>query len=214
MSENKLNVQTLIAAILISVVLSVAISYSVISRETGPPGPEGTQGSQGEPGESIVGPAGPQGEIGSVGSPGLPGEKGEPGAITYYSMFFPVGEYKNIIGIVEENWIKQGVGGIDRIFQCPYSTRIQQKVLIGPNQGLSFEVQPNGARLEVQVEGIVFFYGDFREIEDWKTIVISFGNCFGMMPIDRTVTFCTLPGTQDGSNVGLRNITLIEFTTN
>ena len=65
MSESKLNVQTLIAAILISVVLSVAISYSVISRETGPLGPEGIQGPQGEQGiQGIQGPQGVPGEMG------------------------------------------------------------------------------------------------------------------------------------------------------
>lgn len=56
MSEIKFNLPTLIAAILISVVLSVTISYSLIS---GQPGPEGPPGPQGE-----VGPTGPKDEQG------------------------------------------------------------------------------------------------------------------------------------------------------
>jgi len=51
MSENKFNIPTLIAAILISVVLSVAISYSIISHEpVGPQGPIGETGPEGPPG--------------------------------------------------------------------------------------------------------------------------------------------------------------------
>ena len=65
MTESKLNIQTLVFAVIVSVILSVAISYSVISRETGPPGPEGTQGPQGEQGiQGIQGPQGIPGEIG------------------------------------------------------------------------------------------------------------------------------------------------------
>lgn len=69
MSESKLNVQTLIAAILISVVLSVGISYITMIR--GPPGPQGPSGPQG--------PVGPQGELGPIGSQGVPGSRGETG---------------------------------------------------------------------------------------------------------------------------------------
>jgi len=42
MTESKLNIQTLVVAVIVSVVLFVAISYSVISRDTEPPGSEGS----------------------------------------------------------------------------------------------------------------------------------------------------------------------------
>ena len=66
MSKNGINVTTLIAAVTISVVLSVGVSYvlltSVLSMEgtQGPQGPPGQQGLQGPPGPE--GPQGPQGE--------------------------------------------------------------------------------------------------------------------------------------------------------
>ncbi|MBA7678235.1 hypothetical protein ES703_86508 [subsurface metagenome] len=122
MSENKFNLPTLIAAILISVILSVAISYSVISPKTGPPGPEGPLGLQGEVGltgsQGIQGPkgergeVGPQGEQGSQGSQGIQGivgEIGEPGPqgsiglrgpVGFYSMYHAPGEYVEIPGII------------------------------------------------------------------------------------------------------------------
>jgi len=84
MSESKLNVQTLIVAIVISVIVSVSVSYMIVPSgtgelgllpddfiqgpvgETGPPGPQGETGSPG-----------PQGETGPQGSQGPPGPPGE-----------------------------------------------------------------------------------------------------------------------------------------
>ena len=73
MSESKLNVQTLIAAIVISVILSVSVSYMIIPSGTG------ELGSQGPIGET--GPPGPQGPIGETGSPGPQGETGPQGPL-------------------------------------------------------------------------------------------------------------------------------------
>ena len=84
MSESKLNVQTLIAAIIISVILSVSISYMIIPSgtgelgsqgpigETGPPEPKGEKGDTGPQG--LTGLQGSQGPIGPEGPPGPPGE--------------------------------------------------------------------------------------------------------------------------------------------
>jgi len=81
MSESKLNVQTLIAAIVISVILSVSVSYMIIPSRTGEIGPQGPIGETGPPGErGLQGEPGPQGEVGplgpqgEVGPPGLPCE--------------------------------------------------------------------------------------------------------------------------------------------
>ena len=73
MSESKFNLPTLITAILISVVISVAISYSIISGQPGPPGIQGEVGLTGPPG-----PDGPKGEVGLTGIEGIQGEPGEP----------------------------------------------------------------------------------------------------------------------------------------
>jgi len=84
MSESKLNVKTLIAAIVISVILSVSVSYMIIPSgtgelgsqgpigETGPPGPKGEKGEAGPQG--LTGLQGPQGSTGPEGPQGPPGE--------------------------------------------------------------------------------------------------------------------------------------------
>ena len=84
MSENKLNVQTLITAVVISVILSVSVSYMIIPSgiseigpqgspgEAGPPGPKGEKGDTGTQG--LTGLQGPQGPIGPEGPLGPPGE--------------------------------------------------------------------------------------------------------------------------------------------
>ncbi len=86
MSENKLNVKTLIAAIVISVILSVSVSYMILPSgtgeigtqvqigETGPMGPKGEKGDTGPQGLT-----GPQGSQGESGPSGLKGEKGDTG---------------------------------------------------------------------------------------------------------------------------------------
>ena len=102
MSESKLNVQTLIAAIVISVILSVSVSYMIIPSgtgelgsqgpigETGPPGPKGEKGDTGTQG--LTGLQGPQGETGVTGPPGPVGAIGPPG---------PTGE-TSVIALQEE----------------------------------------------------------------------------------------------------------------
>ena len=78
MSESRLNVQTLIAAIVISVILSVSVSYMIIPSGTGELGPQGPIGEPGPPGpkgeKGDTGPQGPQGPAGPEGPLGPPGE--------------------------------------------------------------------------------------------------------------------------------------------
>lgn len=88
MGENKLNVTTLMVAIVISVVLSVGISYSVISSEPGAMGPQGPQGSPGETGpQGPQGPPGSPGQQGPQGPAGPPGPQGPPGEAYSYEEF-------------------------------------------------------------------------------------------------------------------------------
>ena len=100
MSENKINFQTLIVAIVISVILSVGISYMISPSPEeivgpqgpiGPPGPEGDtgpQGALGEPGsQGETGDPGPQGERGSQGLRGPVGPEGPPGEAYNYDEF-------------------------------------------------------------------------------------------------------------------------------
>lgn len=82
MSESRFNLPTVIAAVLISIILSVSISYVLITPREGPIGSQGIQGEQGltgEPGESIVGSVGLQGELGLQGIQGIQGIQGEDG---------------------------------------------------------------------------------------------------------------------------------------
>ena len=215
MSENKLNVQTLIAAILISVVLSIAISYSVISRETGPLGPEGIQG--------------PQGEQGIQGDPGIQGLQGERGPTGFYSVYLTSGTSTMISGIVnndltqpgteswgKEGWLIQGTSGATpetiSLFQKPdYSSFMSQTVNIGSNQGFAIRFKGLGVRMEVQLDGYTVFYADLRQGIDWTTVEIPAGNLYIGM---RTLYIRILSGPNDGSLLIVDDVSLIEFTTN
>jgi len=58
MSDNEINVKTVIIAVVISVILSVVISYMILPA--GPQGAQGLQGIQGVKGDTgNIGPAGP-----------------------------------------------------------------------------------------------------------------------------------------------------------
>ena len=82
MSDNKINMQTVIVAVALSVILSVGISFIVLPSSQGvdgPQGPEGQQGPQGVRGDAgVQGPEGQQGPQGVRGETGQ-GEKGDPG---------------------------------------------------------------------------------------------------------------------------------------
>ena len=80
MSESKLNVKTLIAAIVISVILSAFVSYMIIPSGTGELGSQGPIGETGPPGsKGEKGDTGLQGPQGEAGSPGIKGEEGDTG---------------------------------------------------------------------------------------------------------------------------------------
>jgi len=227
MSESKFNLPTLIATILISVILSVAISYSIISPKTGPPGPEGPQGPQGlqglqgEQGQSIQGI---EGERGLQGIQGPLGEKGERGPIGYYVAYSPVGEYVPIPGIINGDfsesdehravgWYTQGRSGISSegrfLGQRPGGTYMSQTIIIRENQGIAFSVRSNGARLEVHLDGCVLFYGDFRDAsEEWYRVVVATSPLYTGV---RVLAFVVLHGPED-CGVWLDDVTLVEFT--
>ena len=76
MSNSDINTNTLLAAVIISVILSVVISYAVLPNV---PSNEGSQGRQGPPGpQGPAGPQGIQGEHGPSGPTGPQGPQGEP----------------------------------------------------------------------------------------------------------------------------------------
>ena len=87
MSETKINMKTMIIAVVISVILSVGISFMIspspqeIVGSQGPPGPQGAIGDTGIQG--VVGPQGPPGETGQgeKGDPGPQGERGSQGPV-------------------------------------------------------------------------------------------------------------------------------------
>lgn len=60
MSENKINVNTLIVAVIISVALSFGLSYTILPSNLAKEGPQGPPGPAGEQGPT--GPQGPPGE--------------------------------------------------------------------------------------------------------------------------------------------------------
>ncbi len=233
MSESKFNLPTFIAAILISVILSVSISYYAIPGQPGPAGPQGSQGEVGLTGpQGEVGLTGPQGSPGLQGIQGIRGIRGESGeqglqglqgasgSVGYYMKYNPVGEYVEVPGIINgelndggEGWYYQGKGGFGWdmaiLYQHLTISFIMQSIEINQNYGLAFMVEPQGARLEIHCEGEVLFYGDFREeASDWTEVVISFGNMVGL----HDLYFYVLPGKDDGSRIALDNITMVEFT--
>ena len=82
-------------------------------------------------------------------------------------------------------------------------------ILIQLNQGIVFSVKSNGARLEVQLDSFVIFYGDFRSGIDWTDITVPFGNIYTG---PRKLIFIALSGEDDGSMIELDNTSMVEFT--
>lgn len=70
-------------------------------------------------------------------------------------------------------------------------------------------MKSNGARLEVQLDSFVIFYGDFRSGIDWTDITVPFGNIYTG---PRKLIFIALSGEDDGSMIELDNISMVEFT--
>ncbi len=222
MNENtRLNL-IIILTIIVSVSLSVTISYMLITPREGLTGPPG-ESIVGLPGESIVGPVGPrglEGLAGESGEQGLQGIQGLRGPVGYYMTYYPVGDYVEVPGIVngdftggDEGWYKQGKGGggweMVILYQYPSGTFLMQSIEVNQNYGLAFMVEPHGVRLEIHYEGEVLFYGDFREeASDWIEIVISFGGLVGR----HDLYFYILPGKDDGSYIAIDDITLVEFS--
>jgi len=201
---------------IVSILISVGAFTLMKDNFIGPQGLQGESivgpiGPQGEPGESIVGSQGVEGLAGEPGEQGLQGLQGLKGPVGFYMTYYPVGEYEEVQGIDEDNWWKQGMGGTGEtcdLYQYPSGTFMMQTIETSSNQGLAFTVEPYGARLEIQYEGQVLFYGDFRnDTSDRIEVVLSFGPLVGR----HDLYFYVLSGKQDGSRVVLTDITLVEF---
>ena len=133
---------------------------------------------------------------------------------------YSTGSYIEVEGIVNgdfsdgtEGWFYQGKsGGYAAGAICFYQryggTFITQEISISENQGIAFDLKSNGARLEIQIDGSVIFYGDYRDGTDWIRLVVPFGNVY-LGP--RDIYFIVLSGEDDGSYIALDNITLVEF---
>lgn len=190
----------------------------------GPKGDSGTQGPKGLQGERGLtgsqGEQGPRGEQGLTGDQGPAGQPGLRGPTGYYMAYYPTGESVDIPGIINgdfsagnEGWYTQGkssgLGGAKYFHQWYSGTYTTQEIVIDENQGIAFMLNSNGARLEVQIDGYVIFYGDFREGTDWTRIVVPFGNTY-LGP--RDIYFLVLAGEDDGSYIALDDITMVKFT--
>jgi len=215
-------------SVIVAVLVSISGSYMIITPREGPAGEsivgpvgpigsqgiqgiQGIQGETGPSGESIVGPQGVEGLAGEPGEQGLQGIQGLKGPVGFYMTYYPVGEYEEVQGIDEDNWWKQGMGGTGEtcnLYQYPSGTFMMQTIETSPNQGLAFTVEPYGARLEIQYEGQVLFYGDFRNDTSVRKVVLSFGPLVGR----HDLYFYILSGKQDGSRLVLTDITLVEFS--
>jgi len=78
MSDNGINMKTVIIAVVISVIFSGLISYMILPE--GPEGPQGNQGSTGDTGDTgAIGSQGIQGVKGDTGDTGIQGVKGDTG---------------------------------------------------------------------------------------------------------------------------------------
>lgn len=240
MSESRFNLSTLIAAVLISVVLSVAISYSIISLKTGPPGSEGPQGEVGLTGPpGSEGPHGPQGEQGiqgiqgEEGPPGVSivgptGSKGDTGAMGFYSVYQPSDEYVEVPGILNGDfneydehratyWFTSGRSGITMEGDSPPARGLGQRVG-GTYMSQTIVIKTN--------QGIAFSVkstGARLEVHV-DSFVLFYGDFRNspeewmtiVVPVGdiwigvRTLYFVVLGGLE-GPGVTLDNVTLVEF---
>lgn len=121
---------TLALAVIISVILSVGVSYSVIQGKEGPQGAIGPQGPKGDTGpQGPKGDTGPQGPTGSQGSQGLQGVQGLPGE-PYSGFVLPFNYSKGTW-----NTIKTWGGSTDRITELFYVPTKQLRLSWSLNVG-------------------------------------------------------------------------------
>jgi hypothetical protein len=214
-------VGVVISTLASSLLIICLIAYVPAFQDTlrGSPGLKGDTGLQGLQGDAgIQGPKGDQGSQGIQGIQGLQGPTGSPG---YYSVYYAVGSSVDIPGITNGDlsqwdpntgyvdWLVQGKSGGGKLYQAPtYSSFMSQTITIGQDQGLAFNVEAQGVRVEVQLDGYVIFYGDFRSGISDARIVVPFGNLYGGV---RRLYLRVLPGPEDGGYVKFTNITLVEF---
>jgi len=181
MSESKLNVQTLIAAIVISVVLSTFVSYMIIPRGISEPGAQGPIGETGSPGErGLQGELGPQGEVGPQGPQGEIGPQGLPG-----ESYTPIDNWKTIAtfsGISQGGttdpfyipgvtWrIQFSYRGDDsatfKFWVCQDSVDVDARTFYGPSQTRTLDINAGAGSFYLQI-----FCGNIWE---WTLTVEAF----------------------------------------
>ena len=139
MTDNKLNVNTLIVAVIISVVLSFGLSYtllpSMFAKEgpQGPLGPTGEQGATGPQGplglQGTQGSLGPKGDTGSQGIQGPAGPQGPPGE--------PYSGYELEYDFIKGQWneIATWTGSSDKITELFIVPSLQIRISWDLNYG-------------------------------------------------------------------------------
>jgi len=91
-----------------------------------------------------------------------------------------------------------------------YASYVGQTVTFGQNQGIAFNVQAKGVRLEVHLDGYVVFYADFREDGTTTTrLVVPTGPIYTGV---RQLQIMVLPAANDGSYAKISNVTMVQFT--
>lgn len=217
-------VGVVLSTVLSSVLIVGLITNIPMVSETlrGPQGLKGDTGPQGSKGDQgIPGVQGIKGDQGLQGIQGIQGVQGVAGAPGYYSVYYAFGSSVDISGIVNGDlsqwdpntgyvgWLVQGKSGGGRLYQAPtYSSFMSQTITVGQNQGLAFNVEAQGVRVEVQLDGYVIFYGDFREGTSDTRFVVPFGDLYNGV---RQLYLRVLPGPEDGGFAKFTNITMIEF---
>jgi hypothetical protein len=154
------------------------------------------------------------------------------GKTGYYSVYSTSDPYVEVDGIVNGDfsqtdpnvapshfnklgWVNQGHSSWDSTSVTLYPARdyasyLGQTVNFEQNQGIAFDLQAKGVRLEVHLDGHVIFYADFRETGTTTTrLTIPTGPIYTGI---RQLQIMILPAPQDGSYAKITNITKIQFT--
>jgi len=153
------------------------------------------------------------------------------GKTGYYSVYSTCGSYVEVEGIVNGDftqtdpnvaqghfnklgWINQGHSSWDSNSVTLYPVRdyasyLGQTVSFEQNQGIAFNVQAKGVRLEVHLDGYVIFYADFRENGTTTTrLTIPTGPIYTGI---RQLQIMILPAPQDGSYAKISNIAMVQL---
>ncbi len=237
MNEN----ERVVLSIVVAVIVSISISYMLITPRIGPMGFQGTQGLQGEQG--VIGPlgaqgiqgemglTGPQGETGLQGIQGIQGIQGESGeqglqglqgprgSVGYYMKYNPVGEYVEVPGIINgelndggEGWYYQGKGGFGWDMAILYQHLTISFIM------QSIEINQNyGLAFMVKPQGArleIHCEGEVLFYGDFREEATDWTEVvisFGNMVGRHDLYFYVLPGKDDGSRIAIDSITMVSF---